>query len=166
MRRLKFFLPWLTKFRFETDVFERVWPPLHCRAIRRSSLLLGFHRYPVSTLLACIGHHLLRSFHSWVVLGMVSCHNLCVAQLQSPWATNLLCLDSGVLWIRERLGFCVKAVRDDNLIGLFLKHSQWPPKAFARLGLRARGCTEYYVWEPRAFMTPLKNPLVYERLYV
>jgi len=28
------------------------------------------------------------------------------------------------------------------------------------------GCTVYYVWEPRAFMTPLKNPLVYERLYV
>jgi hypothetical protein len=24
----------------------------------------------------------------------------------------------------------------------------------------------YYVWEPRAFMTPPKNPLVYERLYV
>jgi hypothetical protein len=28
------------------------------------------------------------------------------------------------------------------------------------------GCTVYYVWEPRAFMTPPKNPLVYERLYV
>ena len=31
---------------------------------------------------------------------------------------------------------------------------------------RARGCTVYYVWEPRAFMTPLKNPMIYERLYV
>jgi hypothetical protein len=28
------------------------------------------------------------------------------------------------------------------------------------------GCTVYYVWEPRAFITPPKNPLVYERLYV
>ena len=28
------------------------------------------------------------------------------------------------------------------------------------------GCTVYYVWEPRAFMTPPKNPMVYERLYV
>ena len=28
------------------------------------------------------------------------------------------------------------------------------------------GCTVYYVWEPRAFMTPPKNPLVYDRLYV
>ena len=28
------------------------------------------------------------------------------------------------------------------------------------------GCTVYYVEEPRAFMTPPKNPLVYERLYV
>jgi hypothetical protein len=28
------------------------------------------------------------------------------------------------------------------------------------------GCTVYYVWEPRAFMTPPENPLVYERLYV
>ena len=28
------------------------------------------------------------------------------------------------------------------------------------------GCNVYYVWEPRAFMTPPKNPLVYERLYV
>ena len=28
------------------------------------------------------------------------------------------------------------------------------------------GCTVYYVWEPRAFMTPPKNPIVYERLYV
>jgi hypothetical protein len=28
------------------------------------------------------------------------------------------------------------------------------------------GCTVYYVWEPLAFMTPPKNPLVYERLYV
>jgi hypothetical protein len=28
------------------------------------------------------------------------------------------------------------------------------------------GCSVYYVWEPRAFMTPPKNPLVYERLYV
>ena len=28
------------------------------------------------------------------------------------------------------------------------------------------GCTVYYVWEPRAFMTPPKNPLIYERLYV
>ena len=29
-----------------------------------------------------------------------------------------------------------------------------------------RGCTIYYVWEPRAFMIPPKNPMVYERLYV
>ena len=28
------------------------------------------------------------------------------------------------------------------------------------------GCTLHYVWEPRAFMTPSKNPIVYERLYV
>jgi hypothetical protein len=28
------------------------------------------------------------------------------------------------------------------------------------------GCTVYYVWEPRAFMTHPKNPLVYKRLYV
>ena len=28
------------------------------------------------------------------------------------------------------------------------------------------GCTVYYVWEPCVFMTPPKNPLVYERLYV
>jgi hypothetical protein len=28
------------------------------------------------------------------------------------------------------------------------------------------GCIVYYVWEPRAFMTPPKNPLVYEGLYV
>jgi len=28
------------------------------------------------------------------------------------------------------------------------------------------GCNVYYVWEPRVFMTPPKNPMVYERLYV
>jgi hypothetical protein len=28
------------------------------------------------------------------------------------------------------------------------------------------GCIVYYVWESRAFMTPPKKPLVYERLYV
>jgi hypothetical protein len=27
------------------------------------------------------------------------------------------------------------------------------------------GCTVYYFWEPHAFVTPPKNPLVYERLY-
>jgi len=28
------------------------------------------------------------------------------------------------------------------------------------------GCIVYYVWEPRAFMTPPKKPLVYNKLYV
>jgi hypothetical protein len=39
------------------------------------------------------------------------------------------------------LGFFLKQtakVCDDNiLLGLFLKHSQWPPKAFAPLGLES-----------------------------
>ena len=34
------------------------------------------------------------------------------------------------------------------------------------LGWWLGGCTVYYVWEPRAFVTPPKNPMVYERLYV
>ena len=33
---------------------------------------------------------------------------------------------------------------------------------YSKLG----GCTLYYVWELRAFMTPPKNPLIYEWLYV
>ena len=34
------------------------------------------------------------------------------------------------------------------------------------LGATWGGCTLHYVWESRAFMTPSKNPIVYERLYV
>jgi hypothetical protein len=37
---------------------------------------------------------------------------------------------------------CVLAVGDDNLLGLFLKHSQWPPKVFALPGLRANAASK------------------------
>ena len=40
------------------------------------------------------------------------------------------------------------------------------PEIYLRSNQRLGGCTVHYVWEPRAFMTPPKNPLGYERLYV
>jgi hypothetical protein len=43
------------------------------------------------------------------------------------------------------LGFGVMVlpeVGDDKPLGLFLKHSQWPPKAFALPGLRAHAASK------------------------
>jgi hypothetical protein len=39
-------------------------------------------------------------------------------------------------WVTFLGDLCV-GVSDDIFLGLFLKHSQWPPKAFALPGLRA-----------------------------
>ena len=45
---------------------------------------------------------------------------------------------------------------DDKLLGLFLKHSQWPPKAFALPGLRANAASNLpWISETLAYLLVL-----------
>ena len=46
MSRPTIFLPWLTKLRFKTDVFEHMWPPLHSCAI---FLAMNWENWPLVT---------------------------------------------------------------------------------------------------------------------
>ena len=67
----------------------------------------------------------------------------------NPWDPTTIFPKHG--WTRRVLLFCE-----------CWRHLKWNQRARELLG----GCTVYYVWESCAFMTPPKNPLVYERLYV
>jgi len=93
-----------------------------------------------------------------MLFGMVAVMNRKLRQAQQTWYGNrrhgwwFQMIVYPLIWAKIPMVllyfvlFCYSLspakVSDDKLLGLFLKHSQWPPKAFALPGLRANAASK------------------------